>query len=157
MPWSIVRATQFHDFAAMVAGWAEQDGVATIAPLLVQPIAPADVAAVVAEIATAAPLHAKLDVAGREPRIPASPTGSAPHGWPESCGDHECTSTDAPAASNSAATANPIPARRLTPLTTATRPSSLSPDGMLTPLFSTSCARVEGAQFMVCDRGAVGC
>src|SRR6185312_16566879 len=35
IPWSIVRATQFHDFAAMVAGWAEQDGVAPIAPLLV--------------------------------------------------------------------------------------------------------------------------
>lgn len=50
----------------MVAGWAEQDGVATIAPLLVQPIAPADVAAVLAGIATAAPLHAKLDVAGPE-------------------------------------------------------------------------------------------
>jgi len=31
VPWSIVRATHFHDFAAMVAGWAEQDGVATIA------------------------------------------------------------------------------------------------------------------------------
>lgn len=66
MPWSIVRATQFHDFAAMVAGWAEQDGVATIAPLLVQPIAPADVASVLAEIATGAPLFAKLDVAGPE-------------------------------------------------------------------------------------------
>ena len=66
VPWSVVRATQFHDFAAMVAGWAEQDGVATIAPLLLQPIAPADVATVLAEIATAAPLHAKLDVAGPE-------------------------------------------------------------------------------------------
>ena len=66
VPWSIVRATQFHDFAAMVAGWAEQDGVATIAPLLVQPIAPADVAAVLAEIAAAGPLRAKLDVAGPE-------------------------------------------------------------------------------------------
>ena len=37
VPWSIVRATQFHDFAAMVAGWAEQDGVATIAPLRLLP------------------------------------------------------------------------------------------------------------------------
>jgi uncharacterized protein YbjT (DUF2867 family) len=64
VPWSIVRATQFHDFAAMVAGWAEHGGVATIAPLLVQPIAPADVAAVLAEIAVAPPLHAKVDVAG---------------------------------------------------------------------------------------------
>ncbi len=50
----------------MVAEWAGRDGVATIAPLLVQPIAPADVAAVLAEIAAGAPLHAKLDVAGPE-------------------------------------------------------------------------------------------
>ena len=45
VPWTIVRATQFHDFAAMTAEWAAQDGVATVAPLLVQPIDPADVAA----------------------------------------------------------------------------------------------------------------
>jgi uncharacterized protein YbjT (DUF2867 family) len=64
VPWTIVRATQFHDFAAMVAGWATRDGVATIAPLLVQPIAPADVAAVLAETATAAPRYATTDVAG---------------------------------------------------------------------------------------------
>jgi uncharacterized protein YbjT (DUF2867 family) len=66
VPWSIVRATQFHDFAAMVAGWTEQDGVATIPPLLVQPIAQVDVAAVLAEIAAAAPLRDKLDIAGPE-------------------------------------------------------------------------------------------
>lgn len=30
-PWTIVRATQFHDFAAMVAGWTERGGTATIA------------------------------------------------------------------------------------------------------------------------------
>lgn len=64
VPWSIVRATQFHDFAAMVARRAERDGTATIAPLLVQPIAPADVAAALADIATGAPLRARLDVAG---------------------------------------------------------------------------------------------
>jgi uncharacterized protein YbjT (DUF2867 family) len=66
VPWTIVRVTQFHDFAAMVAGWTEQDGVATIAPLLVQPIAQADVAAVLAETAVAEPLRTKLDVAGPE-------------------------------------------------------------------------------------------
>jgi uncharacterized protein YbjT (DUF2867 family) len=66
VPWSIVRATQFHDFAAMVAQWAEHDGTATIAPLLVQPVDPADVAAALAEVATGAPLHARLDVAGPE-------------------------------------------------------------------------------------------
>jgi uncharacterized protein YbjT (DUF2867 family) len=40
VPWTIVPATQFHDFAAMVTSWTERNGVATIAPLLVQPIAP---------------------------------------------------------------------------------------------------------------------
>jgi uncharacterized protein YbjT (DUF2867 family) len=64
VPWTIVRATQFHDFAAMTAGRAEQDGVATVAPLLMQPIAPADVAAVLAEVAAAAPRNALLDIAG---------------------------------------------------------------------------------------------
>src|SRR5580704_10529036 len=66
VPWSIVRATQFHDFAAMVAGWTEKDGVATIAPLLVQPIAQEDVAAALAEVATAPPLSGLLDIAGPE-------------------------------------------------------------------------------------------
>jgi len=66
VPWSIVRATQFHDFAAMVAGWTEKDGTATIAPLLVQPIAQDDVAAILADVAVGAPLGYKLDIAGPE-------------------------------------------------------------------------------------------
>jgi uncharacterized protein YbjT (DUF2867 family) len=66
VPWSIVRATQFHDFAAMVAGWALRDGTATIAPLLVQPIAQEDVAAALAEVVTAPPLGGLLDIAGPE-------------------------------------------------------------------------------------------
>lgn len=64
VPWTIVRATQFHDFAAMVAEWSEQDGAASIAPLLVQPVAPADVADVLAEVATAAPQRRRIDLAG---------------------------------------------------------------------------------------------
>lgn len=64
VPWSIVRATQFHDFAAMVAGWSEKDGAATIAPLLVQPIAQDDVAAILADVAVGAPLGDRLDIAG---------------------------------------------------------------------------------------------
>ncbi|MFC4907662.1 SDR family oxidoreductase [Actinomadura gamaensis] len=68
VPWTIVPATQFHDFAAMVAAWTEQDGVATIAPLLVQPIAPADVAAVLAEVATGAPQGRHRDIAGPDPQ-----------------------------------------------------------------------------------------
>ena len=64
VPWTIVPATQFHDFAAMVASWTESDGVATIAPLLVQPIAPADVAEVLAEVAVGEPQGRYADVAG---------------------------------------------------------------------------------------------
>jgi uncharacterized protein YbjT (DUF2867 family) len=66
VPWTIVPATQFHDFAAMAASWTEQDGVATIAPLLVQPIAPADVAGILAEIAVGEPQGRYADVAGPE-------------------------------------------------------------------------------------------
>jgi uncharacterized protein YbjT (DUF2867 family) len=68
VPWTIVPATQFHDFAAMVVGWTEREGMATVPPLLVQPIAPADVAGVLAEIATGEPKGRYVDVAGPEPQ-----------------------------------------------------------------------------------------
>jgi uncharacterized protein YbjT (DUF2867 family) len=66
VPWTIARFTQFHDFAVTVTSWTEQDGVATIPPLLVQPIAPADVAEILAEIATGTPQGHYRDVAGPE-------------------------------------------------------------------------------------------
>ena len=66
VPWTIVPATQFHDFAVTVTSWTEKDGVATIAPLLVQPIAPADIADVLAEIAIGQPRGRYPDVAGPE-------------------------------------------------------------------------------------------
>ena len=66
LPWSILPATQFHDFAEMVTTWTEQDGSATIAPLLIQPVAPADVADVLAEIATGPPRGRCPDLAGPE-------------------------------------------------------------------------------------------
>ncbi|WP_432928893.1 SDR family oxidoreductase [Microbispora sp. CA-135349] len=68
VPWTIVPVAQFHDFAETVAGWTEQDGVATLAPLLVQPIAPADVADVLAEVAVGDPQGRYADVAGPEPQ-----------------------------------------------------------------------------------------
>ncbi|WP_028936090.1 SDR family oxidoreductase [Pseudonocardia spinosispora] len=67
-PWTIVPATQFHDFAEMVASWTEQDGVAPIAPLLIQPIAPADVADILAELAVGEPRGRYADVAGPDPQ-----------------------------------------------------------------------------------------
>ena len=66
VPWTIVPVTQFYDFAAKVTSWTVQDGVATIAPLLVQPIAPADVADILAEIAMGTPQGRYRDVAGPE-------------------------------------------------------------------------------------------
>ncbi|WP_433247107.1 SDR family oxidoreductase [Actinomadura nitritigenes] len=68
VPWSIVPATQFHDFAAMLAGWTERDGVAAIPPLLVQPVAPADVADVLTEVAAGTPQGRCPDLAGPEPQ-----------------------------------------------------------------------------------------
>lgn len=66
VPWTVVPATQFHDFAELAISYTEQDGVATIAPLLVQPIAPDDIAAILAEIAADEPQGRYVDVAGPE-------------------------------------------------------------------------------------------
>jgi hypothetical protein len=68
VPWSIVPATHFHDFAEMVTTWTEREGSATIAPLLVQPVAPADVADVLAEVASGRPQGRCPDLAGPEPQ-----------------------------------------------------------------------------------------
>nr|WP_296069422.1 NAD(P)H-binding protein [uncultured Actinoplanes sp.] len=66
VPWTIVRATQFYDFGATMVARTERDGVATIPPLLMQPIAPADVAAVLAEVAVGDPRGRHPDLAGPE-------------------------------------------------------------------------------------------
>src|SRR4029434_3469501 len=68
IPYTIQRATQFHDFAAMVTGWMTRDGVATVPPLLMQTVATADVADVLAEVATGAPQGRAPDLAGPEPQ-----------------------------------------------------------------------------------------
>lgn len=64
VPFTIVRATQFHDFPAMIAEWAIVDGEAIVPPLLLQPIAPADVAAALIDAATAPATSNAYDVAG---------------------------------------------------------------------------------------------
>jgi uncharacterized protein YbjT (DUF2867 family) len=66
IPFTIVRATQFHEFAAMVVGWTRRDETAMIAPLLVQPVAAADVGDVLAEVACGPPLNGTLELAGPE-------------------------------------------------------------------------------------------
>lgn len=64
VPWTILRATQFFDFPATVVGWMTEDGVATIPPLLMQPVAKADVAQMLAELAVGKPINDVLEFGG---------------------------------------------------------------------------------------------
>ncbi|MEV6238664.1 SDR family oxidoreductase [Lentzea sp. NPDC051838] len=66
IPYTIVPATQFYDFPATFVGWVEHDGVAQLPPLLMQPIAPADVADVLARVAVGTPQGRHRDIAGPE-------------------------------------------------------------------------------------------
>ena len=68
VPYTIVRATQFHDFASMVVSWTVTDGVAIVPPLLVQPVAVGDVAHVLADVAVAPARSATIDLAGPQPQ-----------------------------------------------------------------------------------------
>jgi uncharacterized protein YbjT (DUF2867 family) len=51
VPTTVVAATQFHDFPLMVASWVRKGDTVPVAPLLMQPIAPDDVAAILADVA----------------------------------------------------------------------------------------------------------
>jgi len=64
--WSIVRSTQFFEFLERIADEATVDGTARIAPVGFQPIASADVARIVAEVATGDPLNDVVEIAGPE-------------------------------------------------------------------------------------------
>ena len=64
VPWTIQRATQFHNFAEMVAGWTMDGGIAAVAPLLVQPVDVDDVAAVLVDLALGEPQGRTPDLAG---------------------------------------------------------------------------------------------
>jgi uncharacterized protein YbjT (DUF2867 family) len=69
VPYTIVRATQFCEFLDAIAGAGTVDGKVRLPGAGFQPIAAADVAAVVAEVAQAAPTDATIDIAGPE-RLP---------------------------------------------------------------------------------------
>jgi uncharacterized protein YbjT (DUF2867 family) len=68
VPATVLRATQFHEFAEMVVGWTRQGDIAIIPPLLVQPVAASDVGRVLAQVATAPPQGRAPDLAGPEPQ-----------------------------------------------------------------------------------------
>lgn len=64
VPSTILRATQFHEFAAMVVGWTQRDGQAVVPPLLLQPVAARDVGQKLAALAAAGPQGRVPDFAG---------------------------------------------------------------------------------------------
>jgi uncharacterized protein YbjT (DUF2867 family) len=63
----IVRAAQFHQFAAMVVGWTRRAGTAIVPPLLVQPIDVTEVANELVEAATIETSPGRIDLAGPRP------------------------------------------------------------------------------------------
>ncbi|MEU3463817.1 NAD(P)H-binding protein [Streptomyces sp. NPDC006733] len=66
IPYSIVRATQFMEFVDAVLSWTTEGGTVRLLATPIQPIAAADVAAAVAEVAAGAPLGGIRNIAGPE-------------------------------------------------------------------------------------------
>jgi len=64
IPYSIVLATQFFEFVTRIADEATDGDLVRLPPVLIQPIAAAEVAAAVADVAMGAPLNAMIEVAG---------------------------------------------------------------------------------------------
>ncbi|SAL37154.1 NmrA family protein [Caballeronia turbans] len=64
VPYSIIRATQFMEFLGGIADAGMQDGKVHLSTGQFQPIAADDVAAIVADVALAAPLNGIVDIAG---------------------------------------------------------------------------------------------
>lgn len=67
IPYTILRATQFFEFVNAIVQSSADGDVFRLSPALFQPIAAADVAAELAELAVGAPLDGTVEVAGPEP------------------------------------------------------------------------------------------
>ena len=66
IPYTIIRATQFMEFLGAIADLSADGNIVRLPPGLFQPIAADDVAAVVAEVALAAPRNGIVEIAGPE-------------------------------------------------------------------------------------------
>ncbi|HEY3749188.1 MAG TPA: NAD(P)H-binding protein [Pseudonocardiaceae bacterium] len=64
VPYSIVRATQFMEFFDAVLSWTADDHTVRLPRTPVQPVAAADVAATVAEVAAGSAVNGTVDLAG---------------------------------------------------------------------------------------------
>jgi uncharacterized protein YbjT (DUF2867 family) len=67
IPYTIVRATQFFEFVGAIAQLATEGQTVRLPPVLMQPIAADDVAAVMADVGLAEPLNGTVELAGPEP------------------------------------------------------------------------------------------
>jgi uncharacterized protein YbjT (DUF2867 family) len=66
IPYTIIRATQFLEFLGTIAATSEDGNLVRLSPGLFQPIAADDVAAIVADVALAAPRNGIVEIAGPE-------------------------------------------------------------------------------------------
>jgi uncharacterized protein YbjT (DUF2867 family) len=66
IPYTIIRSTQFMEFLGGIADSGTEGNVVRLSPGLFQPIAADDVAAIVADVALAAPRNAIVEIAGPE-------------------------------------------------------------------------------------------
>lgn len=66
IPYSIVHATQFFEFAKGIADSATDGNTVRVAPVLIQPMAAEEVASAVGRVAAGAPLNGTIDIAGPE-------------------------------------------------------------------------------------------
>src|SRR3989440_3248273 len=66
IPYTIVRATQFFEFVGGIAQSATEGQTVRLPPVLMQPIAADDLAAVMADVARAAPLERTFELSGPE-------------------------------------------------------------------------------------------
>jgi uncharacterized protein YbjT (DUF2867 family) len=66
IPFTIVRSTQFFEFLGGIAQSATEDQAVHLSPALLQPVASDDVAALVAKVATMAPVNGVIELAGPE-------------------------------------------------------------------------------------------
>lgn len=68
IPFTLVRATQFYEFLMRIADAATDGDAVRLAPVLVQPIAAADVADVLGRVAVEPPANAVVEIAGPQRR-----------------------------------------------------------------------------------------
>ena len=66
IPYSIVRAAEFFEFAESAVEWGLKNGHSDVPPLLMQPVAVADVARLLVELATSKPTNDTTEIAGPE-------------------------------------------------------------------------------------------